>query len=111
MSTSESVFKTRFKEKDFSKYDWESLANNSPNGKLKDLCHKLSTYIQRHTQSHTFSSHSNLYELLNDLFNAYLSWNDCKINLYLILNYVNTKNKTTTTTPTTYYQTMSIINS
>ena len=94
-------FNTTFKEKDFSKYDWESLKNNSPKGKLRDLCDKLLKYIQHHIESHTFSSHSNLYELLNDLFNAYLSWNECTINLYQILNYVNTKNNTKINTENT----------
>ena len=86
-------FKTTFKEKDFSKYDWDSLKNNSPKGKLRDLCDKLLKYIENYTDSHTFLSHSNLYELLNNLFNAYLSWSECKIPLYQLLKYVNTKYK------------------
>ena len=84
-------FKTAFKERDFSKYDWKSLRDNSPKGELKNLCDTLLQFIKNHTESHSFLSHSDLYELLNNLFNAYLSWDECKIDLYQLLNYVNTK--------------------
>ena len=94
MSNKETPFITTFKEKEFSKYDWQSLSDtsSSPSGNLGDLCDKLSSYIDDYTKCQSYKPHSNLHQLLTNLFNAHLSWTDPdNINIYLLLNYASNK--------------------
>eukprot|EP01084_Bolivina_argentea_P142995 251184_1 len=86
MSDKPAPFCTTFNEKEFSKYDWTSLTNRKTlSGKLKKLCDKLRERIEEHTRNVNFISHSNLYDLFNNIFSAYLLWNNFNLNVYLLI--------------------------
>eukprot|EP01084_Bolivina_argentea_P192278 330120_1 len=53
-------------------------------GGLKDLCRKLSKFIEEHNTNDNFTSHSNLYDIVNDLFCCYLSCDTTSVDTFPI---------------------------
>ena len=90
MATTESPskFETTLNETTFAQFDWNTLSPTSttaPSDGLKAVIDGLAARINAHAAAPDFASHSALYDVLNDLFCAYLLWDHFTPNILALI--------------------------